>query len=84
MAVKVVEDVGQAIAHINQYSTQHSDAIVTRDEGHARKFLARWTPPQCTGTPPPVFPTERSLALAPKWESAPRNFTAVDRLPWPN
>lgn len=39
MAVKVVATVEQAIAHINQYSTQHSDAIVTRDEGHARKFL---------------------------------------------
>ena len=39
MAVKVVADVDEAISHINQFSTQHSDAIVTRDESHARRFL---------------------------------------------
>jgi glutamate-5-semialdehyde dehydrogenase len=39
MAVKVVAGVEDAIAHINQYSTQHSDAIVTSDETHARQFL---------------------------------------------
>ena len=41
IAVKVVSDVDEAIAHINRYSTQHSDVIVTRDESHARKFLRR-------------------------------------------
>ena len=39
MAVRVVAGVEDAIAHINQYSTQHSEAIVTRDESHARQFL---------------------------------------------
>ena len=39
MAVAVVSDVDEAIAHINKYSTKHSDSIVTRDEGNARKFL---------------------------------------------
>jgi glutamate-5-semialdehyde dehydrogenase len=39
MAVHVVADVDEAIAHINRYSTKHSDAIVTRDEGNARRFL---------------------------------------------
>jgi len=39
MAVHVVADVDDAIAHINRYSTKHSDAIVTRDEGNARRFL---------------------------------------------
>ena len=32
-------DVDEAIAHINQYSTKHSDSIVTSDEANARKFL---------------------------------------------
>ncbi|HEY1262097.1 MAG TPA: glutamate-5-semialdehyde dehydrogenase, partial [Terriglobales bacterium] len=41
MAVKVVQDVDEAIAHINRYSTQHSDSIVTREEGNARRFLRR-------------------------------------------
>jgi glutamate-5-semialdehyde dehydrogenase len=39
MAVAVVGNVDDAIAHINRYSTKHSDSIVTRDEGNARKFL---------------------------------------------
>jgi glutamate-5-semialdehyde dehydrogenase len=39
MAIAVVADVEEAIAHINRYSTQHSDAIVTGDEPSARKFL---------------------------------------------
>ncbi len=39
MAVRVVPDVEEAIAHINRHSTKHSDSIVTRDENHARQFL---------------------------------------------
>jgi len=39
MAIRVVASVDEAIAHINRYSTRHSDSIVTRDEANARKFL---------------------------------------------
>ncbi|HTS35535.1 MAG TPA: glutamate-5-semialdehyde dehydrogenase [Candidatus Solibacter sp.] len=39
MAIAVVADVDDAIAHINKYSTKHSDSIVTADESNARKFL---------------------------------------------
>ena len=39
MAIAVVADVNDAIAHINKYSTRHSDSIVTRDEANAQKFL---------------------------------------------
>jgi glutamate-5-semialdehyde dehydrogenase len=39
MAVKVVANVGEAITHINRYSTKHSDSIVTHDEANARKFM---------------------------------------------
>ncbi len=39
MAVRVVADVEEAIAHINRHSTRHSDSIVTSDESHAREFL---------------------------------------------
>jgi glutamate-5-semialdehyde dehydrogenase len=38
--IRVVDGVSQAIAHINQYGSAHSDSIVTRDEGRARQFLA--------------------------------------------
>ena len=40
LAVKVVKDVDEAIAHINQYGSQHTDAIVTEDYTRARRFLA--------------------------------------------
>lgn len=39
MAIAVVANVEEAIAHINKYSTKHSDSIVTADEANARKFL---------------------------------------------
>ncbi|HVK95408.1 MAG TPA: glutamate-5-semialdehyde dehydrogenase [Noviherbaspirillum sp.] len=39
LAVKLVDDVGQAIDHINTYSSQHTDAIVTEDYSRAMRFL---------------------------------------------
>jgi glutamate-5-semialdehyde dehydrogenase len=39
MAVAVVANVDEAIVHINRYSTKHSDAIVTKKDANARKFL---------------------------------------------
>jgi glutamate-5-semialdehyde dehydrogenase len=39
MAIRMVANVDAAIAHINRYSTMHSDSIVTSDEANARKFL---------------------------------------------
>ncbi len=39
MAIRVVAGVDEAVSHINHYSTHHSDAIVTRDEANASKFL---------------------------------------------
>jgi glutamate-5-semialdehyde dehydrogenase len=38
--VRVVDGVGEAIAHVNHYGSAHSDAIVTRDQARARQFLA--------------------------------------------
>ncbi|HLF94030.1 MAG TPA: glutamate-5-semialdehyde dehydrogenase [Planctomycetota bacterium] len=39
MAVKIVRDLDDAIRHINFYGSAHTDAIVTRNEVAARKFL---------------------------------------------
>ena len=38
LSVKIVDDVDAAIAHINQYGTAHSDAIITEDKANATKF----------------------------------------------
>jgi glutamate-5-semialdehyde dehydrogenase len=39
LAVKIVDGVEQAIDHINTYSSQHTDAIVTEDYTRAMRFL---------------------------------------------
>jgi len=39
ISVKVVADVEEAIAHINHYSSHHTDAIVTSHHMHAQRFL---------------------------------------------
>ena len=39
LAVRVVDDLEQAIEHIARYGSQHTDAIVTEDEQRANRFL---------------------------------------------
>ncbi len=39
ISIKVVEGVDEAIAHINEYSSHHTDAIITTNHLHAQKFL---------------------------------------------
>jgi glutamate-5-semialdehyde dehydrogenase len=39
ISIKVVDGLDAAIAHINQYSSHHTDAILTRDHMHAQRFL---------------------------------------------
>ena len=40
LAVKVVDSVEEAIAHISAHSTGHSEAILTQDAAHAARFTA--------------------------------------------
>ncbi len=39
ISIKVVGGLDEAIAHINRYSSHHTDAIVTTDHFHAQRFL---------------------------------------------
>jgi len=39
LSLKTVDSVDEAIGHINRYHTGHSDAIITRTEEHAERFL---------------------------------------------
>jgi glutamate-5-semialdehyde dehydrogenase len=39
LAIKIVDDLDQAIEHINQYSSHHTDAIITEDYSAALRFL---------------------------------------------
>ena len=39
ISIKLVDGVEEAIAHINRYSSHHTDAILTTDHVHAQRFL---------------------------------------------
>jgi glutamate-5-semialdehyde dehydrogenase len=39
ISIRLVDGVDEAIAHINQYSSHHTDAILTTDHRHAQRFL---------------------------------------------
>lgn len=39
LGIKIVKDIDEAIAHIRKYSTKHSEAIVTRNDQAAERFL---------------------------------------------
>ena len=39
LSIRVVADMDQAMEHINQYSSQHTESIVTEDFTRARRFL---------------------------------------------
>ncbi len=39
LAIKVVDSLEEAISHINQYNTKHSEAIVTENYSASQKFL---------------------------------------------
>jgi glutamate-5-semialdehyde dehydrogenase len=39
ISIKIVDGVDEAICHINQYSSHHTDAILTTDHLHAQAFL---------------------------------------------
>ena len=39
ISIKLVDGVDEAIAHINRYGSQHTDAILTRDHPRAMQFL---------------------------------------------
>ena len=39
LSIKTVSNIEEAIAHINQYNTGHSEAIITRDYQNSQKFL---------------------------------------------
>ncbi|MFA5062645.1 MAG: glutamate-5-semialdehyde dehydrogenase [Candidatus Omnitrophota bacterium] len=41
LAVKVVDSFDEAVDHINEYGSHHSDSIVTDNENNAKEFLKR-------------------------------------------
>jgi len=40
LSMKIVDSVDEAISHINTYGSSHTDAIVTENEEHSKRFLS--------------------------------------------
>ena len=40
IAIRIVDSLGEAIAHINRYGSHHTDCIITEDEEAAQRFFA--------------------------------------------
>ncbi len=40
LSIKVVQDIDEAISHINTYGSGHTDSIVTSDKEHAARFMS--------------------------------------------
>ena len=39
LSIRIVEGIDQAIAHVNEYGSNHTDAIITADHANAMRFL---------------------------------------------
>ncbi|MBR2512094.1 MAG: glutamate-5-semialdehyde dehydrogenase, partial [Firmicutes bacterium] len=40
LSIKIVNDIDEAIAHINKFGSHHTDAIITEDQDAAEKFMS--------------------------------------------
>jgi len=73
MGVKVVKGLDEAIAHINNYGTHHSDSILTTTLAKPCNSLKKSIPPQSTGMLPHASLTATNLGLAQKSALVPKN-----------
>jgi glutamate-5-semialdehyde dehydrogenase len=39
LSIRIVQGIDEAIAHVNEYGSNHTDAIITTDHAHAMRFL---------------------------------------------
>lgn len=84
LAMRVVDDLDDALDHIRRYSTHHTESIITQDAASEARFLAEVDSAVVMATPPPVSPTAASSGSAPKSASRRRSCTHAVRWAWPN
>ncbi len=78
MNVVTVSSLDEALAHIDQHGSGHSEAIITQNEQTARQFQ----PPASIGMPPPRSPTVPSSDWEQRLASARRSWAPAVRWPW--
>ena len=80
--VKIVSDLDDAIAHIREHGTQHSDAILTAICATPSVLLTKWIPPLFTLTPLRVLPTAASLDWGAEVAVSTQNSTRAAQWGW--
>jgi glutamate-5-semialdehyde dehydrogenase len=61
-AVKMVKNIDEALAHIAQHSTKHSEAIVSNNKKHCERFLREVDAAAVYAMPQPALPMVKNLA----------------------
>ena len=84
MSVRVVDDLDAAIEHMEHYGSHPATPSLPKIGRPQSGSSRRWIPQLSTGMLPRASRTEENLALAPRSESAPINFTRADRWDWKN
>ena len=80
VAVRVVDDLDGAIAHIETHGSNHTESIITRDADAAERFSRASIHPPSWSTRPRALPTAERLVWAPKLASARQSCTPTG--PW--
>jgi glutamate-5-semialdehyde dehydrogenase len=80
--VKIVADLDDAIAHIREHGTQHSDAILTRTLRNADRFVNEVDSSAVYVNASTRFTDGGQFGLAQRWRSARRNCTRAARWGW--
>jgi glutamate-5-semialdehyde dehydrogenase len=80
--VKIVSDLDDAIAHIREHGTQHSDAILTRTLRNADRFVNEVDSSAVYVNASTRFTDGGQFGLGAEWRSARRNCTRAVRWGW--
>lgn len=78
ISCKVVSGVDEAIAHINKYSTHHSETIISADDAVADKFLKEVDSACVYHNASTRFTDGFEFGFARKWASPPRSSMHAD------
>ena len=79
ISVKLVENVYEAIEHIQYFGTNHSEAIITEDQLTAETFLNNVDAAECIIMPPPASQTALNLAMVQKSVLVHKSYMPVDQ-----
>ena len=78
IAVKTVENIREALDHISQYSTKHSEAIITENRQNAQNFLKQVDAACVYQMPQQDLQMALNLAWAARLASLPKNSMPED------